>query len=82
MDMRSVIFYRTANGRSPVEEFLDGLAPQTARKVAWVLRLVEELDTVPPQYLKKLVPSNEKLVTITFSIDSDNGLQVTVKPDL
>lgn len=53
--MRSIIFYTTANGASPVEEFLDGLPPQAGRKVAWTLKLVEDLDSVPAQYLKKLV---------------------------
>ncbi len=51
---RSIGFYRTASGRSPVEEFLDSLSDQHARKVAWVLRLVERLDRVPETYFKKL----------------------------
>jgi hypothetical protein len=38
-----------------VEEFLDSLSDKHAQKVAWVLRLVERLDRVPKQYLKKLV---------------------------
>jgi phage-related protein len=53
--MRTIEFYRTATGRCPVEEFLDELSDQHARKIAWVLRLVERIDMVPPQYLKKLV---------------------------
>lgn len=52
--MKEVIFYRTSSGRCPVEEFLDSLASKQAQKVAWVLQLVEELDVVPSQYLKKL----------------------------
>jgi hypothetical protein len=55
--MRSIRFYRTEAGRSPVEEFLESLNPSHRKKVAWVLRLVEELDIVPQQYLKKLVGS-------------------------
>ena len=43
----------------PVEEFLDSLSDRHARKVAWVLRLVEQLDIVPQQYLKKLVGTEE-----------------------
>jgi phage-related protein len=52
--MREVQFYRNAGGDCPVEEFLDGLGPKQAQKVAWVLRLVTELALVPKQYLKKL----------------------------
>ncbi len=52
--MREVDFYRTASGRCPVEGFLDSLAAKAAQKVAWVLRLVEELDPVPRQFFKKL----------------------------
>ncbi len=56
--MRSVEFYRTARGTCPVEEFLDALPDKQAQKVAWVLRLVERLDRVPEQYLKRLVGTN------------------------
>ncbi len=57
--MRSVHFYRTAGGRCPVEEFLDALPDSDARKVAWVLRLVERLEMVPRQYFKKLAGAEE-----------------------
>lgn len=57
--MREIVFYRTESGRCPVEEFLDSLRSKQAQKVAWVLRLVEELDLVPGQYFKKLVGSEE-----------------------
>ncbi len=53
--MRTIEFYRTASGRCPVEDFLDSLSDQHAKKVLWVLRLVETFDMVPQQYLKKLV---------------------------
>ncbi len=53
--MRTIEFYRLSSGSSPVEEFLDNLSDQHAQKVAWVLRLVERMDRVPEQYLKKLV---------------------------
>lgn len=57
--MREIRFYRTRSGRSPVEEFLDTLSGKQAQKVVWVLRLVEELDRVPEQYLKKLSGTEE-----------------------
>jgi phage-related protein len=53
--VREVHFYRTQSDDCPVEEFLDALNGKQAQKVVWVLRLVEQLDPVPAQYLKKLV---------------------------
>ena len=53
--MREIVFYRTDSGECPIEKFLDALTSQQARKVAWVLQLIEELDVVPVQYFKKLV---------------------------
>jgi phage-related protein len=52
--MREILFYRTANGACPVEEFLDSLEPKQAQKILWVLRAVKELPMVPRQYFKKL----------------------------
>ena len=57
--MRIIEFYKTLSGSSPVEDFLDGLSDQHAQKVAWVLRLVERLERVPQQYLKKLVGTDQ-----------------------
>ena len=53
--MKQISFYRTQSGRSPVEEFLDSLTGKQAKKVVWVLRIIEDLDHVPRQYLRKLV---------------------------
>jgi len=52
--MREIIFYRTASGRCPVEQFLDSLSDKQAAKILWVLRLVKSLDPVPKQYFKLL----------------------------
>lgn len=52
--MREIIFYKTENGNSPVEKFLDSLNGKQAKKVAWVLQLVEDIAIVPIQYFKKL----------------------------
>jgi phage-related protein len=65
--MRSIEFYRTENNRCPVEEFLDSLSVKHAQKVAWVLRLVERIDRVPEQYLKKL-PGTEHLWEIRVQV--------------
>ncbi len=57
--MRTIEFYRTLSGDCPVEEFLDSLSDRDAQKVAWVLRLVERLEMVPQQYLKKVAGTRE-----------------------
>jgi phage-related protein len=58
-NMRTIEFYRSSSGRCPIEEFLDSLTDDHARKVAWTLRLVERLDRVPQQYLKKLLGTDD-----------------------
>ena len=50
---RTVVFYRTVEGTCPTEEFLDSLPGRAARKVVWVLRLLEDLDFLPSFYFKK-----------------------------
>jgi len=57
--MRSVIFYKTSTGHSPVEEFLDSLTAKQAQKVVWVLNIIEELRVVPGQYFKKMVNTDD-----------------------
>jgi phage-related protein len=56
---KTVIFYRTADGKCPVQEFLDSLSGKAAQKVAWVMSLVEDLNVVPSTYFKKLVSTEE-----------------------
>jgi len=57
--VREVIFYRTSAGRSPVQEFLDTLSSKQAQKTAWVLKLVEDLEAVPAQYLQKMADTED-----------------------
>lgn len=57
--MPNVLFYKTANGRNPVADFLDSLDGKQAQKVAWVLELVESLAIIPKQYFKKLESTDE-----------------------
>lgn len=52
--MRKVIFYRTVNGKCPVEEFLDSLPGKVAQKIVWVLKLLEDLEVVPAVYFSKM----------------------------
>ena len=56
---RTVRFYRTPAGRCPVLEFLDGLSDKDAQKVLWVFRLIERVDSVPANYLKKLASTDD-----------------------
>ena len=51
---RTVIFYKTVDGKCPVQEFLDSLSGKTAQKVLWTLSLLEDLEIVPSTYFKKL----------------------------
>ena len=56
--MRAITFYTTASGRCPVQEHLDALPDKTVQKIAWVLRVVRELERVPANYWKKLVSTD------------------------
>lgn len=51
--MKEIVFYRTQNGKSPVEDYLDTLNAKQFEKVAWVLRIIKELDSIPKEYFKK-----------------------------
>ena len=57
--MREILFYETASGQKPIEDFLDQLSSKQAQKVTWVLKLIEELDRVPSNYFKKMVNTAE-----------------------
>ena len=56
---RTVIFYRTVDGKCPVQEFIDSLPGKVAQKIVWVLKLLEDLEFVPSSYFKKLVGTEE-----------------------
>jgi phage-related protein len=56
---RSLVFYKAEKGRCPVAEFLDSLPSGVAKKVMWVLKLLQELEMVPGQYFKKLSATDE-----------------------
>jgi len=58
--MREILFYRTLAGKSPIDDFLDALSSKQARKVAWVLNLVEELEIIPKQYFKKMTNTDDR----------------------
>ncbi len=56
---REIRFYRTESGSCPVEKFIDSLNGKQAQKVVWVLQLIEEMDTIPSRYFKKLVNTED-----------------------
>jgi phage-related protein len=56
---RTVTFYRTVDGKCPVQEFLDSLPAKAAQKIVWVLRLLEDMDRVPASHFKKLVGTED-----------------------
>ena len=57
--MKEIIFYRTASGHCPVEDFLISLQAKVRQKVAYVLLIVKEFDPVPVGYFKKLINTDE-----------------------
>jgi len=56
---KTVTFYTTVDGKCPIQGFLDSLPGKVAQKVTWVLKLLEDLDTVPSNYFKKLTGTKE-----------------------
>lgn len=57
--VRRIVFYRTTSGSCPVEEFLDTLSSKHARKVTWVMQLVEELEIIPVKFFKKMTGTDD-----------------------
>ena len=57
--MRKVIYYRTSNGESPVDNFLKSLSSKQFEKVVWVLTIIREMPVVSKQYFKKLVGTDD-----------------------
>lgn len=68
--MAKIVFYRTEAGRCPVEEFLDSLSGKQTQKIVWVLRLIENLESVPAQYLKKM-PGTDDLWEVRVQVSRD-----------
>ncbi|MEW6654749.1 MAG: type II toxin-antitoxin system RelE/ParE family toxin [Bacteroidota bacterium] len=57
--MREIIFYKTANNKIPIEEFLESLSDKQAEKILWVLRLIKQLDRIPVEFFKKLESTDD-----------------------
>ena len=56
---RTVTFYKTGDGKCPIQDFLDSLPGKVAQKVTWVLKLIEDMDVVPATYFKKLTGTED-----------------------
>lgn len=52
--MKEILFYKMPSGKSPIDNFLDSLSSKEAKKVVWVMKLVEELENVSTKYYKQL----------------------------
>jgi phage-related protein len=52
--MRSIKFYRTDDGKCPVEDFLDKLTDKEAQKTLATFKLIETSDIVSSKFFKKL----------------------------
>ncbi len=57
--MKVVEFYKLPSGKCPVDNHLDSLTDTQITKIAWVLKLIRELDQVPTKYFKKLVGTDD-----------------------
>ena len=57
--MKTIDYYRTESGKSPVEEWLLTLQTKQFEKCLWVLRLIEELDRIPSEYFKKMESTDD-----------------------
>ena len=56
--MKEIIFYKMPSGKSPIEDFLDSLSSKEAKKVVWVLKLIEDLEQVSTKFYKQLSNTN------------------------
>ncbi len=57
--MKTISFYRSASGKCPIQDHLDTLTDNQVTKVAWVLKLIREIDRIPTKYFKKLVNTDD-----------------------
>lgn len=56
---KTVTFYKTAEGKCPIRDFLNSLPDKAAKKVTWVLKLLEDLEVIPSSYFKKLTGTED-----------------------
>ncbi len=56
--VKGIEFYRTIEGKCPVEEFLNLLPGKIAQKITWLLEILESKGVLPSNYFKKLKNSD------------------------
>ena len=56
---REIVYYLTASGECPTKIFMESLPAKDAKKVAWVIDLLEDLDRVPDMYFSKMAGTDE-----------------------
>ena len=64
---RKRTFYTTADGKCPVAEFLNPQTPKIAKKIAWILKEIQDIEKIPKTYFKKLVDTDFYEVRIELS---------------
>jgi len=57
--VKTISFYQTVSGKCPVKEHLDSLTDEQVTKIIWVLKLIREIDQIPPKYFRKLVNTDD-----------------------
>jgi len=57
--MKTISFYKTVSGKCPVRDNLDSLTDSQVTKIAWVLKLIRDLDQIPSKYFKKLTNTED-----------------------
>lgn len=57
--MREIDFYETESGFCPITEYLNKLNKKQVEKILWTLDLIEELEYVSTEYLKKLINTED-----------------------
>ena len=51
---RKIVFYKLNNNVHPIRDFLDDLPGRVVQKIIWVLKLLEEFNIIPQEYLKRI----------------------------
>ena len=68
--MKAISFYKTASGKCPVKDHLENLTDNQVTKIAWVLKLIRDLDQIPAKYFKKLT-NTENIWEIRVDVGRD-----------
>jgi phage-related protein len=56
--IQKIEFYKTKDGKCPVEDFLDSLPGKVVQKITWMLEILESQGFLPVNHFKKLKNTN------------------------